>query len=374
MSVTMMFGSFIAGSTSEGGASVAFPVMTLVFGIAPAIARDFSFMIQSCGMTSASATILLMGVQIDYRALFYGTVGGVAGIILGLELVVPRLEPPFAKMYFVCIWASFAASLFWLNKLHGRRVFSEIPDWSSGQLAPSGPLSLVNYKAVLLVLFGFLGGIFSAIGGAGLDICMFSALTLLFRVSEKVATPTSVLLMGFNTLVGFSYTEWALGGVQPRAWTFFAVCVPIVVVCAPFGALCSSHWHRLVHANLVYFIDTAQLITALYVIRPWTHLKTDTPTKLTVSSALILVAGLVFFSLTALAGQMLLKQHGYPLLSDEALERKQLRDAAAGTGAGMGTAGGSVGGVAAPPATVDDKLEYGSYGGSVNRSGLSIAA
>ena len=32
MSVTMAFGSFIAGATSEGGGAVAFPVMTLFFG------------------------------------------------------------------------------------------------------------------------------------------------------------------------------------------------------------------------------------------------------------------------------------------------------------------------------------------------------
>jgi hypothetical protein len=61
MTVTMVFGSMVAGATSEGGAAVAFPVMTLVFGIALAVARDFSFMIQSVGMTCASFTILYMG-------------------------------------------------------------------------------------------------------------------------------------------------------------------------------------------------------------------------------------------------------------------------------------------------------------------------
>jgi len=63
----MVFGSFIAGATSgnldishslclfhvfvylyfifvsEGGASIAFPVMTLAFSIPPHVARDFSF-------------------------------------------------------------------------------------------------------------------------------------------------------------------------------------------------------------------------------------------------------------------------------------------------------------------------------------------
>ena len=36
--------------TSEGGGAVAFPVMTLALNIKPTVARDFSLMIQSCGI------------------------------------------------------------------------------------------------------------------------------------------------------------------------------------------------------------------------------------------------------------------------------------------------------------------------------------
>ena len=42
MSITMIFGSMIAGATSEGGGAIAFPVMTLALGISPPVARDFS--------------------------------------------------------------------------------------------------------------------------------------------------------------------------------------------------------------------------------------------------------------------------------------------------------------------------------------------
>ena len=35
--------------TSEGGGAVAFPVMTLMLGVAPVIARDFSWMVQAAG-------------------------------------------------------------------------------------------------------------------------------------------------------------------------------------------------------------------------------------------------------------------------------------------------------------------------------------
>lgn len=58
ISLTMVFGSFIAGASAEGGGAVAFPVFTLLFDMSPYTARNFSFAIQAIGMTSASLLIL----------------------------------------------------------------------------------------------------------------------------------------------------------------------------------------------------------------------------------------------------------------------------------------------------------------------------
>ena len=54
LSLTMVFGATVAGMTSEGGGSVAFPVMTLALEIQPGVARDFSLMIQSVGKNTQS--------------------------------------------------------------------------------------------------------------------------------------------------------------------------------------------------------------------------------------------------------------------------------------------------------------------------------
>ena len=47
--------------------------------------------------------------------------------------------------------------------------------------------------------------------GSGVDICSFSILSLLFRISEKISTPTSIVLMAINSLVGKYLTD-RLGG------------------------------------------------------------------------------------------------------------------------------------------------------------------
>ena len=50
------------------------------------------------------------------------------------------------------------------------------------------------------------------------------------------------------------------GDIEETAWTYFAVCVPIVVFFAPFGSFLSSHFHRQVLAALIYVLDTVALV------------------------------------------------------------------------------------------------------------------
>ena len=223
--------SFLAGMTSEGGGAVAFPVMTLAFSISPAIARDFSLMIQSVGMTAATFTIFWMRIQLEWRSIIFCSSGAILGMIIGLEFIDPNLTPPQKKMGFVSIWFAFAFALFLLNRYHKRKTFRIIPEFNT-------------WKAGVLLLTGFLGGIFSAVAGSGVDICSFSILTLLFRVSEKTATPTSVVLMAGNTVVGFYWRQVMMEEIHIDSYHYFAVCVPIVVLGAPLGNI-SNYYHLL---------------------------------------------------------------------------------------------------------------------------------
>jgi len=288
LSITMVFGATIAGMTSEGGGAVAFPVMTLALGIKPSVARDFSLMIQSCGMTAASFTIMWMRIKLEKHSLVFCSGGAFAGTIFGLEVVDQMLSPPQKKLGFVCIWFSFAFALFLLNREHKRKTFD----------------SIVNFgwwQAVVLLFVGFLGGIFSAIAGSGVDICSFSVLSLLFRISEKVSTPTSVVLMAINTMFGFYWRQMMTDtGVEEEAWGFLIVCVPIVVIFAPLGSILASHFHRQVLAFLIYILDTVALITALVVI--------PVTLNLGIMCGCLLVGGFIVFFLLSKAGQRLINQ------------------------------------------------------------------
>ena len=60
-----------------------------------------------------------------------------------------------------------------LGREHKRKTFDQIPKFGV-------------WQAVVLLAVGFLGGIFSAVAGSGVDICSFSILSLLFRWGLKL--------------------------------------------------------------------------------------------------------------------------------------------------------------------------------------------
>lgn len=279
MSVTMAFGSFIAGATSEGGGAVAFPTMTLIFGIEPHVARDFSLMIQSVGMTAAALTVVFTRIPIEWRAVAYGSMGGALGMLVGLEVLAPRLPPPYAKMFFTAVWASFALALYWMNRQHGRLVLDRISHFR-------------GVHAWLLAIVGFIGGCVSAITGSGLDILTFSLLVLAFRVDEKIATPTSVILMGLNAVIGFTWKQsFAAQPLAVQAWDYWYVCVPIVVVGAPLGVRFIANRSRLFVAGFLYLSISTQFLAALLIVP-------QTASLLAFSAITLLCGGALFHSMS----------------------------------------------------------------------------
>ncbi|KAL6726683.1 hypothetical protein Aduo_008628 [Ancylostoma duodenale] len=291
----MLLGSTVAGMTSEGGGAVAFPVMTLGLKIAPNVARDFSLIVQAIGMSCALFVIIFMNVQIEKRAVIFGTIGSIPGFVVGSLLVDPLLTPPQKKMLFVSIWSSFAIALWMLNTQAHRKTYFIIPEFKL-------------WKALVLICTGFVGGIFTAFTGSGVDICIFSIVTLLFRVTEKTATPTTIVLMGLNSVIGVYYRSVWEGHISPLALDYIKCTVPVAVTLAPVGSFLGSHFHRKVLATFIYVLESLAVVGFL-ITRP--------PPALVLIGACIIVIGYVFFSFITRAGERIMESIEEPKKTTE---------------------------------------------------------
>ncbi|MDD5276954.1 MAG: sulfite exporter TauE/SafE family protein [Methylovulum sp.] len=252
VTLTMVFGSFIAGATSEGGGAIAFPVFTKLLHIAPLDAKLFSLAIQSVGMTAATLAIIAMRIEVAWRLIVWVSLGGVFGVVGSAVLLAPLLPPSLLKMLFTAMISSFALTL-------------TIVGWQARQYNKHLPVFGGREKLILL-LTGIVGGGMTGLVGNGIDIICFSVMVLLFRLSEKVSTPTSVVLMAINSLVGSALHLWVLGGFTPQVENYWLAAVPVVVVGAPLGAYCCTKMNNKAIASILITLIAFELISSLLLI------------------------------------------------------------------------------------------------------------
>ncbi len=196
--ITMVFGSFVAGSTPQGGGAVAFPVFTKGLKIPSEVARTFSLCIQTIGMGCASAAILIRRRRIETNALRIALPVAVIGFFVGYFVLSDRSAPfapsilpgPYVKVGFTLLTAAMAYVTFLGYRVHALQVRPRVTTFSG------------RYIAALAVCT-FIGGLASSQVGSGADVLVYLALVVLAGVSPSVGVPTSVLVMTTVSVIGF---------------------------------------------------------------------------------------------------------------------------------------------------------------------------
>jgi len=252
ISLTMAFGSLIAGATSEGGGAIAFPVFTKLLNISPQDAKVFSLAIQSIGMTAASLIILALKIRVEKKVLLWVSFGGMFGMYFGATVLSPLLPSAMVKMSFTVMIVSFAITLYFLNR--------------GIELRNQQINNCQNKEISLLFVTGLIGGLMSGLVGNGIDIIAFSVMVLLFRINEKIATPTSVILMAINAIWGFFLHYFFIGGFNDTVQAYWLAAIPIVVIGAPLGALICYHLPRVVIVNFLIILIMIEFVTSLLLI------------------------------------------------------------------------------------------------------------
>lgn len=178
MSIAMIFGSMIAGSTPLGGGVVAFPIAVLVIGLTPAQGRDFTLIIQAVGMNAAAFMLGLVKPHLlDFTLIATFTIMGIPGMLMGFTLDLP---PFYVVLIFQILVLEFAFIYLYLSAVSPRRK-------GGGDVAPglvSFSLSVEDMSVassrrkealayVLMVLAAFIGGFVASNAGSGSDIALY---------------------------------------------------------------------------------------------------------------------------------------------------------------------------------------------------------
>ena len=228
--LTMLFGSYVAGSTPIGGGSVAFPILVLLLGEPATLGRDFAFAIQSLGMSSAVFYGFAVGRPLAARALRWALLGSTLATPVGVVWLAPLVPELGVKLVYAVVWAAFGG----LTLRHLAELVAQ-----TGMLERSpGRTKLAGFLAGALG-----GGCIAAVAGVGADMLFYCVLVLGFRADARIAIPSAVALMAFTSLVALA-TRWFVASGDPAGalaapglLPHWLAAAPVVVLGAPLGAL-----------------------------------------------------------------------------------------------------------------------------------------
>ncbi len=222
IALAMALGSYVAGSTPMGGGTVGFPVLVLLFDLPATLGRDFSFAVQSIGMTSASIFILSKRQPLASAMLWGAITGSLIATPVGIVWVAPWVPELWIKILFAIVWASFGVlHLYRLREIAGNSgmvEFDERWDFRVG-------LFIGCFSGLLIV----------SVTGVGIDMVLYAALVLLCRADLKIAIPTSVVIMAFTSVLGIVVKNLTTG-LQPHVYEHWLAAAPVVCLGAPLGA------------------------------------------------------------------------------------------------------------------------------------------
>jgi uncharacterized membrane protein YfcA len=195
--ITMVFGSFVAGSTPQGGGAVAFPVFTKLLEVPSDVARSFSLCIQAIGMGTATLSILIHRRTVEWRAVAIGAPVAMASFAAAMFLLSEPDEPfwpsrlpgAYVRVTFTILLAGMAFVVYLGTRIRIRKVDAALP-----------PLN--NRLYVALVVAGLIGGVVSALTGSGADVLIYLFIVVVLGLDPRVGVPTCVIVMTAVSILG----------------------------------------------------------------------------------------------------------------------------------------------------------------------------
>lgn len=248
MSIALVFGSLLAGSTPCSAGVVIYPLTQLAPLHPPPDARDISVLLQAVGLAAASYTIVLrkrMLLEGTGYLLFFFCVFGAVGVLFGLFAALAR---DLANVIFTSTVFGFALAYCYTSELlpapRPQRAASEDASPPEEEVDQAGADGLTALAACLCALCG---GFLTATIGTGADLACFSFGIFGWNMRHPTLaldgsqlTAASVVTMACVSIFASLARSMTGGGFSQPTLLCWGAMVPIVVVGAPIGSLVLS--------------------------------------------------------------------------------------------------------------------------------------
>lgn len=254
IALAMILGSFIAGSTPVGGGTIGYPVMVLFFSVSSYVGCDFALAIQSVGMGMASYVIIMNRDKVAWNVIGVTFIGGILGFVIGSE--ISYLIPiNFIKITFAVLWIGII-----LHNIFNKPKQSDVIDTDESKIN--------NY---LVLAIGITGGLLASLIGTGIDMLVFVMMTYHFNFGYKIALRTSIVIMTAISIFGIMYRGLFIGFPSKehmdQLFNLWIVCVPVVAIGAPLGAIVIRNVKEKSLKFLLYAVVICQIIGSYLLIK-----------------------------------------------------------------------------------------------------------
>lgn len=254
ITLTMLFGSFVAGSTSVGGGAVAFPVFTKLLQIPSDITLVFSLAIQSIGMGVASILIVSTRTPIVPKIIVHSFLFGAIGMGIGLFILGPILPSADVRYVFSMFSVIVGVALVINHRRVKQGIVSELKDDAR------------DISNRILFPIALIGGILSGLIGTGIDFVIFALMIFLGNYGIRTAIATSVVVMAINAIVGFLLVTFFTSRFSGVVVEYWLAAIPIVVVGAPLGAIACRYLPRDFMFYFLMLLITTDIISTFAIL------------------------------------------------------------------------------------------------------------
>ena len=196
------FGAFLTGIViglfGGGGSILAVPIFVYLFKLNPVIATSYSMFV--VGSSAAIGTLInLKKKLIEYKTALIFTLPALVSVFLTRRFVIPNIPDVLLSFESFDMTKEMGLMLFFSSII----MLSSVLMMKKSKTEPT--TNTTSKKSYGLLIFIGLGiGVLTGLVGAGGGFIIVPALVLFAKLSIKQAVATSLIIITFNSLIGFS--------------------------------------------------------------------------------------------------------------------------------------------------------------------------